>query len=265
MSSEVLSKLQADESELLDLAAALDDPVDREEFKLAVVVLGQRGRTLFHGFIELQGSAVPSAARALLRPMVEINILIRFLATNPKLHTELWQAEGERNALAMIEEHNRLHSGRWGGVPINDDELEERRATVRETRKQALDAGLPWAKGSSLMPTTVQQLETINEPAAREAYTLAYRPMSWQVHAGSPSFLAGLFEQRNDGSVSYSEAASATDLIGARALSLTTFASTLELVAMNLGLPIETRAREIRRSYVPDTLAPSERLDGASA
>lgn len=84
MSSEVLSKLQADESELLDLAAALDDPVDREEFKLAVVVLGQRGRTLFRGFIELQGSAVPSAARALLRPMVEINILIRFLATNPE-------------------------------------------------------------------------------------------------------------------------------------------------------------------------------------
>jgi Family of unknown function (DUF5677) len=265
MSSDVLSKLQTAESELLDLATALDEPVERDEFKLAVLVLGQRGRTLFRGFIELQDSAVPLAARALLRPMVEINILIRFLAKNPKLHTELWQAEGERNALAMIEEHNRLHSERWGNVPISDNDLEERRAKVRAARKLALDADLPWAKGSSLMPTTAQQLETVDEPAAREAYTIAYRPMSWEVHAGTPSFFAGLFEQRNDGNVSYTETASATELIGARALSLTTFASTLELVGMHLGLAVEAQAREIRRSYVPDTPASSERLDGNSA
>jgi hypothetical protein len=265
MSSDVLARLQNTESELLDLATILDEPVERDEFKLAVLVLGQRGRTLFHGFIELQDSAVPSAARALLRPMVEINILIRFLAKDRKLHTELWQAEGERNALAMIEEHNRLHSERWGNVPISSNDLDERRTKVRTARKLALDADLPWAKGSSLMPTTSQQLEIIDEPAAREAYTTAYRPMSWEVHTGTPSFLSGLFEKRNDGSVSYTETASATDLIGPRALSLTTFASTLELVGMHLGLPVEVSAREIRRSYVPDTPAPSERLDAIAA
>lgn len=250
---------------MIDLATALDEPVEREESRLAVLLLGQRGLTLFRGFIELQESPVPSAGRALLRPMVEINILIRFLAKNPKLHTELWQAEGERNALAMIEEHNRLHSERWGSVPISENDLAERHATVKAARKLALDAGVPWANGSSLMPTTAQQLETVDEPAAREAYTVAYRPMSWEVHAGTPSFFVGLFEQRNDGSVSYTENASAADLIGVRALSLTTFASTLELVWMHLGLTVETQAREIRRSYVPDTPGPSERLDRNSA
>ena len=29
--------------------------------------------------------------------------------------------------------------------------------------------------------------------------------MSWEVHSGAPSFLSGLFEPRNDGSVSYTE------------------------------------------------------------
>ncbi len=42
----------------------------------------------------------------------------------------------------------------------------------------------------------------INERAASEAYTLAYRPASFEIHAGAPSFMEGSFEQRNDGRVS---------------------------------------------------------------
>jgi hypothetical protein len=143
-------------------------------------------------------------------------------------------------------------------VPISDDELNERRATVKRARQEAIDAGLPWIKDRGpLLPTTAQQLRIIDESAASEAYTLAYRPMSWEVHAGAPSFSSGLFEQRNNGRVSYTESASVADLVGARALSLTTFASTLELV----GMQVETEAREIRCAYVPETLLPSERLD----
>lgn len=254
--------LEVTERELLDLARALDEPVDWNEFKLAVLVLGQRSRTLFRGFLELQSGSVPSSSRALLRPLIDTNILIRFLAKSPELHVELWQAEGERNALAIIGEHNRLHAGRWGRIP-DDPSDEERRKTVRDARKLAIEAGLPGAdKRSALLPSTPEQLKLIDEPAASEAYTLGYRPMSWDVHSGTPSFLNGLFETRNDGSVSYTEESTAEDLAGVRALGITTFASTLELVGMHVVLAITADARRIRSEYAPDEIPEDQRLDG---
>jgi hypothetical protein len=262
MASNLIAELQVAERDLLDLACALDEPIERDEFKLAVLVLGQRSRTLFCGFLELQAGSVPSSSRALLRPLIEINILIRFLAKNPKLHVELWQAEGERNSLAIIEEHNRLHAERWGRIP-DDPADEERRETVKAARKLAIEAELPGAeKRSALLPSTPGQLELIDERAASEAYTLGYRPMSWDVHSGAPSFLNGLFEPRNDGSVSYTEESTAEELVGVRAFGMTTFASTLELVGIHTALAIAEDAREIRLKYVPDEIPENQRLGG---
>jgi hypothetical protein len=198
--------------------------------------------------------------------MIEINILIRFLAKDPDLHVDLWQAEGERTALAMAEEHNRLHSGRWGKLEIDESTIGERRATIAAARRRAVAAGVPGAeRGSALVPSTVQQLEVIDENAASEVYTLGYRPMSWEVHSGAQALQNGTFEERNDASVSYSEAATAEDMAGPRALCLTTFASTLELVAMHLGLAIESQAREIRCSFVPDEIPPEQRFEALQA
>jgi len=218
MTSSPIAMLAVTERELLDLARALDESVERNEFKLAVLVLGQRSRTLYRGFLELQSGSIPSSSRAFLRLLIDINILIRFLAKSPKLYVELWQAEGERNSLAIIEEHNRLHAERWGRIP-DDPSDEERRNTIRDARKLAIEAGLPGAeKRSPLLPSTPEQLKLIDERAASEAYTLGYRPMSWEVHSGAPSFLNGLFEPRNDGSVSYTEESTSEDLVGVRAL-----------------------------------------------
>jgi Family of unknown function (DUF5677) len=261
MATNPLAMIEVAEHELLDIAGALDEPVQRDEFKLTVLVLGQRSRTLYRGFLELQAGSVPSSSRAFLRPLIESNILIRFLAKNPKLHVELWQAEGERNSLAIIEEHNRLHAERWGRIP-DDPSDEERRETVRTARKLAIEAGLPRAeKRTALLPSTSEQLKLIDERAANEAYTLGYRPMSWEVHSGAPSFLNGLFEPRKDGSVSYTEESTAADLVGVRALGMTTFASTLELVGMHVGFPIADDARRIRSEYVPDEIPEDQRFD----
>jgi hypothetical protein len=81
---------------------------------------GHRSRTLFRAFLELQHGAVPVAGRALLRSMVEINVLVRFLGKNPTVHAELWHAEGDRGTLTIVEEHNRsvVLSKRWVEVPI---------------------------------------------------------------------------------------------------------------------------------------------------
>jgi hypothetical protein len=258
-----LQLLRASEAELSDLAEALDEPIKPDEHRLAVLALGQRARTLFRGFIALQDSATPTAGRALLRPMIEINMLIRFLNKDPDLHLELWEAEGDRNAASIIEEHNKLHTDRWGPMPIMDGVLNEKRERVRSARAKALAARTAGVgKKGPVMPSMAKQLVTIAEPAASEAYTFGYRPMSWETHTNPRVFLSGAFVERNDGTVSYSDATEKEDLIGVRALSLTTFASTLELVAIILALPIEKSARAVLRSFAPQEIPDDQRIDG---
>jgi len=43
---------------------------------------------------------------------------------------------------------------------------------------------------------------------------------------------------------------------------MTTFASTLELVGMHVGLATAEDARRIRSEYVPDEIPEDQRLDG---
>jgi hypothetical protein len=260
----VLRLLRASEGELLELSESLDEPIRPDEYRLAILALGQRARTLFRGFIGLQDTAAPAAGRALLRPMIEINTLIRFLHKNPELHLELWEAEGDRNVVSIIEEHKAKHAERWGLAPFDENELEEKRQRVRDARAKALAAGVVGVgEKGPVLPNLAKQLLTIAEPAASEAYTFGYRPMSWETHTNARVFLGGAFEQRNDGTVSYSDATEESDLIGIRALSLTTFASTLELVAIVLGLlTVEESARAILRSFVPEQIPADQRFDG---
>lgn len=259
----VLERLQASEAELMELSETLDEPIKPDEYKLAILALGQRARTLFRGFIALQDSAAPAAGRALLRPMIEINILIRFLNKSPELHFELWEAEGDRNAASIIEEHNAQHTERWGSMPVEEGVLDEKHERVRSARARAIAAAIAGVgKKGPVLPGMAMQLSTIAEPAASEAYTFGYRPMSWETHTNPRAFLSGEFVERNDGTVSYSDATERADLIGVRALSLTTFASTLELVSIVLALPIEESARAILRSFVPEQIPEHQRLDG---
>jgi hypothetical protein len=59
--------LERAETQLLQLAAAFDEPVAAEEYPLALLALGQRSRSLFQAFLELNAGAAPVAARALLQ------------------------------------------------------------------------------------------------------------------------------------------------------------------------------------------------------
>ena len=214
----VLADLLIREAELVDLSAALDEPATREsDFKLATLALAQRARTWFRGFIALQDSPVPAAGLALLRLAAEVNILIRFLELDPALHTELWQAEGERLSLATIEEHNAKHAERWGAVPTDDAELDARRSTVREAHAKAVAAGIISERSTSVLPSTARQVKAIHHRAAYEAYTLVYRPMGFEIHSSAPSLLNGEFETRNDGSISFSADRTAEQMVGARA------------------------------------------------
>jgi hypothetical protein len=252
--AEAQDKARRAESELLELAAAFDEPVARSEYPLTLLLLGHRSRTLFRAFLHLQTGSVPVAARALIRPMVEINILIRFLRQDPDLHTELWQAEGDRSSVTMSEDV-RLSShllARLGEVPLDEVEIEARQQVVAQARERAKDAGLPVSKNGSVLPSIPGQLKVIEEPAADSAYVFLYRSFSWEVHAGPRAFLVGTLTSTNDGRVFYDEQQSPADLLHIHVVAIATFASTVELVGAELGLPIEAPAREIRRLFVPD-------------
>jgi hypothetical protein len=228
------------ERRLLQLLAAFDEPVAGRDYPLTLLSLGQRSRTLFRGFVELNAGTAPIAARALLRPMLEINLLVRFRRKNPNLHTELWQAEGDRNTVTMAEEiRSTPHLGDvLGDEPLDAEELERRRAVVAAARKRAQDAGLP-VGGSTVLPSIAGQLQVIAEPAADIAYTTAYRTASWDIHVGPRGFLVGTYLPHGDGSVSYNESVSAAELLSTRALGIGVVASTTQLIAHELALPIE--------------------------
>jgi hypothetical protein len=177
--------------ELVEIAVVLDEPV-RGEYALALVKLGQRSRTLFAGIRKLHASRTPLAARMLLRPMIDINILVRFLRRDPFLHTALWTVEAERSTVTMHEEvmgSPELRE-RLGEDPLPAEEAEARAADVAAIRAVGVAAGLP-IKNGSLVPSLPAQLKVIDEPAANSAYAFGFRIGSWDVHTGARSFVVG--------------------------------------------------------------------------
>jgi Family of unknown function (DUF5677) len=252
--NDLRQQLVAAEGDLLALATALDQPARNGEYTLTQLALVARSRSLLRGFIALADGVAPIAAFALLRPMVEINILMRFLSKNPELHLELWNAEGERNLLALVEEHDANESlrERWGESPLPPADRAARRESVAKTRQRAHAAGVAGVgKSGPVLPTTAAQLRTINEPGATEAYTLAYRTLSADIHAGARAFLRGDLEHHADGSASYRDDVDSDELLPARALALTTFASTLAIASDVLGLGIAPAADEVKHRFVP--------------
>jgi hypothetical protein len=94
--------------ELERLAAHLETVVGQDEYPRLVLALGHRARSLFLGFRQLIAGPTPIAAMSLMRPMVEINFLLRFLGQKPELHFELYVAEGQRQLVAFLDEYAQL-------------------------------------------------------------------------------------------------------------------------------------------------------------
>jgi hypothetical protein len=242
------------EHDVFELARALDEPVEADEYHLTQLALAARSRSLLRGFIELAEGPAAMAAFALLRPVVEINILMRFLSKSPVLHLALWHAEGDRGVLAMVNDYNGhdFLRERWGHAPLTQEERETLAASVTAARERAHQAGVVGVgKSGSVLPTTVAQLRAINEPGADEAYTLAYRTLGADVHAGSRAFIRGSVERRDNGTAFYSDVVQPADLLPARALALTTFASTLAIASQELALGLEEAVDEVKHRFVP--------------
>jgi hypothetical protein len=165
------------EDELEQLAAHVDTVVPGEsDYLRAVLALAHRARSLFIGFRHALKSPAPVAGMSLVRPMVEINILLRFLDRNPDLHTELWIAEGVRQIGVFADEYEKdpFLIERWGPPPADTTATrDEARAKVATARKKALAAKVKGVgRDGPVLPSTKAMAD--GDPAAKEAYTLAY-------------------------------------------------------------------------------------------
>ena len=113
--------LDAAEKVLRELGENLDRPVANTYLNRALLVLGRKARDMFAGFLHLVNTDVPTAAFVLIRPAIEINLLVRFLVQRPEVHLELWEAEADLELLKWIREVEAdpelAELVKWPGVP----------------------------------------------------------------------------------------------------------------------------------------------------
>jgi hypothetical protein len=253
------------EVELLNLRKGLRDPVPDDVVQKALIALGTRAASLFRGFVELIKSDAPAASLALMRPAVEINLGLRFIVANPELHTEIWMAEGERESLKLVREvaaDQELAARHGHALDPSAPWFVERERFVEEVRAKAIAAGVAGVgsnPGGRVMPDMRTIAFNHGDLASREAYTLAYRALSEDVHGSSRAFQQSHFEQVDERHLRFIEFSDPDrEIRRNRALNATTFASTLCILSGPLGLEILDRANMLKQVLMSITTEPED-------
>jgi hypothetical protein len=74
--------------------------------------LGYRGRHLYRAFRTLIDRSMLVAAGALLRTVLDVAIIIRWIEANPDLHVKMWFGEDARQSRLLMEAVIELHRRR---------------------------------------------------------------------------------------------------------------------------------------------------------
>lgn len=247
-------RVEAAERALLELATAFDRPYRAETLYLHVVIaLMHRSRSLFQGFVQCAEGPAPVAGLALLRPLVEINILLRYLGQMPDVRPRLWIAERSRWSLAFVNDikANKALRERFGDDLPTGEKLEEWREEVRQARELGELSGDPGVGSrGALVPGASTQVRLLNNDAVTEAYVFAYRRFSGDVHAGLVSFDVLQVDERDEGVVSLSDDVPEPHLRAARVLAVTSFASTIRVAGHATNVTITEAADRIRLTFL---------------
>lgn len=252
------TELDAAEELLAELGQKLDQPVKDERYLRALLALGKRSRSLFRGFVQLYPTDATVAGFVLLRPAAEINLMLRFLVREPELHTTLWEAEGELETLKLVNEleQNTELATKTGWSGLSDEVRLEREEFIESARAEGLAAdvkGVSSEEGNRVCPSmdTLAHSREYADQATREAYILAFRPLSQHIHTTSRAFDDGLFEQAAPGTITFAELAEPEQAIRRhRTLNVTIYASTLTLLSEPLGLDVLETASRTRDWFV---------------
>jgi hypothetical protein len=246
-------RIEEVERTLLELARVLDEPfAPRGDPDSVAMSLGHRARTLYRGYLTCSAARLPPAAgRALLRPAVEVNILLRYIREDPEWRTRLWHAESTRMWMGLAEQaHTRPlpPEQKLEHLP-SLEEIAEVRKQLGELRAEAEVAGVevPPRRFLPVVQEIVQRLDTVE---AWQAYIAAYMPLTHEQHVAHGSFADAREQVLDDGRVIHHESTLEEPRYAERLLGSSLFASTLVVVSSWLGLGVEAEADAIRADLV---------------
>lgn len=249
------------EDALLELGTALHGPHDpKPEWRIPVVALAHRSHTLYDGFLSLVRAGRVLPARTLTRPLVEANILLRFIGQHPEHRTALWRADGVRYTLTFeqrIRDDPHLLAKYGGRLTVSEEEVGRRKEFIEEAREAALKAGVPGvSRRGALLPNIAEQVRLLNHQATTEAYVFGYGPGSNDIHMSHFAFRDAVLVELEDGRAMFQEHEDgALPELGLRQFGAAAFASTLVVVGSMLGIGIDQPAERLRARLMGEDAA----------
>lgn len=233
------------ELELIQLSKAIDAPRSATAFGLVAAGLASRARSIWMGIHHASEGPSNATVQLALRALVELTILLPWLATNPEVHLRLWAAEGERQIRKLLR-NAPTHAGPRLAAALAEQATPERLAAldaaVNEARAIARSNGVRGVgTAGSLLPSIEKMVEVVGTPAAREAYGIAYNMLSSFTHTGA----RGLGVRFEADGVLLDDGAP-DNPVGDRTLAAIAFAITLMYASEHIGLGIESRVAELR-------------------
>lgn len=252
------AELPGIEARLEELGQALDVQGRLTPFGIVALGFGHRARSLWLGLRHASTGPSHASVQLILRALVEMTILLPWLAKDPDLHPRLWVAEAERQILKMLQKapthaSPRLAAG-LAGVLGTPERISEFERAVAEARTAAIAAGVSGVgRRGSLVSSLAEMVEAVDTPAAREAYGIAYNYLSGFTHSR-----AGALAMRVTSDGVLLEDGPPENTLPDRALGAVAYAMILELVSEIAGLGIEGDVRVLRTRILATTPAPGE-------
>jgi hypothetical protein len=255
-------RIEEIETALLQLAAALDQPFNpRNDADSTAMALGHRVRDLYRGYLNCRAANMPAPSRLLLRPMIEANILLRFIREEPEWRTRLWHAESIRVWAGLADQlHHRPMppEQNLAGLPTRE-EVADMRHDIEDLRATAIAAGIQGVPPRGrLIPDVQEQAQILNTTEVWQAYVTGYMPLTFDQHVSQGSFSRAV-EQTLEGGLTIHRSETQPPLFTERLLASSVFASVLVIVSTWLDLGIDDAADRLREHAI--RLGPPEDLD----
>jgi hypothetical protein len=238
-------ELPAIEARLEELGRALDNLGQSTPFGIVAFGFGHRARSLWFGFRHASVGPSQASVQVILRALVELTILLPWLALDRDLHPRLWLAEAQRQILKLLQKAP-THAGPYLAAGLAEvgtlERIAELELAVSDARAAAITANVAGVgRGGSLVPNLEVMVKVIDTQAAREAYGIVYNYLSGFTHSGALTL--GMSVSTEGVSL---EDGPPDNTLGDRALGAVAYAMALELVSEVVGLGIEGDVRVLR-------------------
>jgi hypothetical protein len=179
-----------DGTRLLEIETRLDEVAvtslsNPPKWPAAACFLGARALTIDRGIRACVAVPASAAVQILLRSLVDLAILVDWIAQDPGRRVVLWEAESERESATYIREAVDLGLIAFLGL----DEVEAKRvcdAKMEQVARARQMAGI--GPKDRLLPFTDKMAEQLGREERRQLYTGLLRTSSAYTHSSATSF-----------------------------------------------------------------------------